>query len=110
VAAWLRRVGFVLSTSDDEGSHVAVSEGMASRAVPVLRHWPGAETVYDMRWIHADTEQMAAAVAELRGEAWQWAGAAAHAEAQSFSRQIVQSDWRTLLTPNLSAAASVIHG
>ena len=52
VAAWLRRVGFVLSTSDDESFHVAPAEGMASRAVPVLRHWPGAETIYDMRWIH----------------------------------------------------------
>src|SRR5262249_13816645 len=32
VAAWLRRVGFVLSTSDDESFHVAPAEGMASRA------------------------------------------------------------------------------
>ena len=103
VAAWLRRVGFVLSTSDDEGSHVAVSEGMASRAVPVLRHWPGAETVYDMRWIYADPERMAAAVAALRGRAWQQAGAAAHEAAQSFSRQAVQAEWRALLTANLPA-------
>ncbi len=73
--------------------------------MPVLRHWPGAETVYDMRWIHADTERMVAAIAELRGEAWQQAGVAAHAEAQSFSRQAVQSDWRTLLTANLPSVA-----
>ena len=54
VAAWLRRVGFMLSTSDDESFHVAPVEGMASRAVPVVRHWPGAETIYDRRWIHRD--------------------------------------------------------
>ena len=30
VPAWLRRVGFVLSTSDDESFHVAPAEGMAS--------------------------------------------------------------------------------
>jgi hypothetical protein len=52
VAAWLRRVGFMLSTSDDESFRVAPAEGMASRAVTVFRHWPGAETIYDMRWIH----------------------------------------------------------
>ena len=65
VAAWLRRVGFMLSTSDDESFHVAPVEGMASRAVPVVRHWPGAETIYDRRWIHRDPAQMAAAIAAL---------------------------------------------
>jgi glycosyltransferase involved in cell wall biosynthesis len=104
VPAWLRRVGFILSTSDVEGFHTSVAEGMASGAVPVLRNWPGAETVYDARWVHADSEQMAAAVAALRGRAWQRAGAAAHAAAQSFGRQAVQADWRTLLTANLPAA------
>jgi glycosyltransferase involved in cell wall biosynthesis len=104
VAAWLRRVGFILSTSDDEGSHVAVSEGMASGAVPVLRHWHGAENVYDDRWIHDDPERMAASVAALRGRAWQRAGAAAQLAAQPFSRQAVQAAWRTLLTANLPSA------
>ena len=68
VAAWLRRVGFVLSTSDDESFHVAPAEGMASRAVPVLRHWPGAETIYDMRWIHRGPAEMAAAIMALGDE------------------------------------------
>jgi glycosyltransferase involved in cell wall biosynthesis len=101
VAAWLRRVGFVLSTSDDEGSHVAVAEGMASRAVPVLRHWPGAEGVYGTRWLHDDPAQMAASVRALRGAAWRRAGDAAHEAAQPFSRPVVQAAWRALLTANL---------
>jgi glycosyltransferase involved in cell wall biosynthesis len=104
VPAWLRRVGFVLSTSDVEGFHTSLAEGMASGAVPVLRNWPGAETVYDARWIHADPEQMAAAVAALSGPAWQRAGTAAREAAQSFSRQAVQAAWRALLTANLPAA------
>jgi hypothetical protein len=82
VAAWLRRVGFVLSTSDDESFHVAPAEGMASRAVPMLRHWPGAETIYDMRWIHRDPAEMAAAVTALADEDdWRAAGDDAHAQA-----------------------------
>ena len=36
VASWLRRVGLVLSTSDDESFHLAPAEGMASGAVPAL--------------------------------------------------------------------------
>ncbi|MEU5876608.1 glycosyltransferase [Spirillospora sp. NPDC047279] len=64
VGAWLRRVGFVLSTSDDESFHLAPAEGMASRAVPALLGWPGAETIYDRRWIHADAAAMARSIAE----------------------------------------------
>ena len=66
VAAWLRRVGFILSTSDVEGFHTALAEGMASRAVPVVRPWLGAETVYGTRWFHADPVHMAASIMSLR--------------------------------------------
>ncbi|WP_231404285.1 glycosyltransferase [Actinomadura viridis] len=63
VAAWLRRIGFVLSTSDDESFHLAPAEGMASGAVPALLGWPGADTIYDTRWIHRDPSAMAASIA-----------------------------------------------
>jgi len=107
VAAWLRRVGFVLSTSDDESFHVAPAEGMASRAVPVLRHWPGAETIYDTRWIHRDPAAMAAAIAELAAPGdWREAGDAAHAQvAAAFNLPRVCEAWRGLLTADLDPAA-----
>jgi glycosyltransferase involved in cell wall biosynthesis len=106
VAAWLRRVGFVLSTSDDESFHVAPAEGMASRAVPVFRHWPGAETIYDMRWIHRGPAQMAAAILALGDEAgWRQAGDEAHAQAAAaFSLSQVGEAWRGLLTADLDPA------
>ena len=106
VAAWLRRVGFMLSTSDDESFHVAPAEGMASRAVPVLRHWPGAETIYDTRWIHADPAGMAAAISALAGpDAWREAGDAAHAQvAALFDLPRVCEAWRGLLTADLDPA------
>ncbi|MGI5206833.1 glycosyltransferase family 1 protein [Spirillospora sp. CA-108201] len=63
VASWLRRIGWVLSTSDDESFHLAPAEGMASGAVPALLPWPGADTIYDRRWIHDDTSAMAASIA-----------------------------------------------
>ncbi|MFC7731802.1 glycosyltransferase [Actinomadura keratinilytica] len=72
VAAWLRRIGFVLSTSDDESFHLAPAEGMASGAVPVLLGWPGADTIYDTRWIHADASAMAASIAAtVRDGRWE---------------------------------------
>jgi glycosyltransferase involved in cell wall biosynthesis len=108
VAAWLRRVGFVLSTSDDESFHVAPAEGMASRAVPVLRHWPGAETIYDMRWIHRGPAEMAAAIFALGDEAeWRRAGDEAHAQvAAAFNLPRVCETWRGLLTDDLDPAVT----
>ena len=106
VPAWMRRVGFMLSTSDDESFHVAPAEGMASRAVPVLRHWPGAETIYDTRWIHRGPAEMAAAIAALDDEAdWRRAGDEAHAQAAAaFNLPRVCEAWRDLLTTDLDPA------
>jgi hypothetical protein len=109
VPAWLRRVGFMLSTSDDESFHVAPVEGMVSGAVPVIRHWPGAETVYDTRWIHETPHEMAAAVAALgSGEQWREAGALAKAQAiEAYASPPVFATWYRLLTEDLPPAASV---
>ncbi len=106
VAAWLRRVGFMLSTSDDESFHVAPAEGMASRAVPVIRHWPGAETIYDTRWIYPGPAEMAAAIAAFGDDAsWRPAGDEAHAQvAAAFDLPRVQEAWRGLLTADLDPA------
>jgi hypothetical protein len=99
-------VGFVLSTSDDESFHVAPAEGMASRAVPVLRHWPGAETTYDMRWIHRGPAEMAAAILALGDEVdWRAAGDDAHGQAAgAFNLPRVSEAWRDLLTTDLDPA------
>jgi glycosyltransferase involved in cell wall biosynthesis len=108
VAAWLRRVGFVLSTSDDESFHLAPAEGMASRAVPVIRHWPGAETIYDTRWIHQDPARMAAAIAAVSDEqAWNEAAGIAHVQAAArWSLPQVCATWHRLLTTDLEPAVS----
>jgi glycosyltransferase involved in cell wall biosynthesis len=99
VPAWLRRVGYVLSTSDDESFHVAPAEGMASRAVPVIRHWPGAETIYDRRWIRETPAEMASLVASLADPAaWRAAGEVAREQAQAFKLAAVCSAWHRLLT------------
>lgn len=62
VAAWLRKIGFVLSTSDDESFHLAPAEGMASRALPMLLDWKGVEHMYPQEWIHKDEDQIVASI------------------------------------------------
>ena len=98
VPAWLRRIGFVLSVSDDESFHVGPAEGMASRAVPVVRHWPGAETIYDKRWIAETPADLAAAIAALSSEqAWEEARQAAFLQVQAFDVGRVSRAWHRLV-------------
>jgi hypothetical protein len=72
MARWLRGVGHILSTSDEEGSHTAVTEGMASGAVPVVRPWPGASDIYAGQWLHNSLTDAVAAIGEC-ADARTWA-------------------------------------
>ena len=81
VAAWMRKIGYVLSTSDDESFHLAPAEGMAGGALPVVRAWPGAETIYDTRWLHEDAGAMAAWIAATAADGT-WASRSDFARAQ----------------------------
>ncbi|GIO26922.1 glycosyltransferase [Ornithinibacillus bavariensis] len=51
VNEWLENIGFILSTSDYESFHLAVAEGMASGAYPIIRNWDGVRTIYKKDWI-----------------------------------------------------------
>jgi glycosyltransferase involved in cell wall biosynthesis len=100
VAAWLRKIGFVLSTSDDESFHLAPAEGMASGAVPVIRNWPGADTIYTRRWIHETADEMADRILEIvqRGR-WDDEREAARQEVRdSFALSQICRLWTGLLS------------
>ena len=62
VPSLLRRAGWILSASEVEGHPVAVAEGMASGAVPVVLDRPGAREQYERRWVHADANAAARAI------------------------------------------------
>jgi glycosyltransferase involved in cell wall biosynthesis len=57
VPDWFTNVGFVLSTSDLEGSHQAVAEGMAAGAIPVIRNWRGADALYPQRFVFRTVDE-----------------------------------------------------
>lgn len=48
---WLKKIGFILSFSDYESFHLAIAEGMASGAFPIIRKWEGANTIYKEEWL-----------------------------------------------------------
>ncbi|KJE97420.1 hypothetical protein CAOG_007282 [Capsaspora owczarzaki ATCC 30864] len=56
---WFENVGYILSTSDYEGSHQAVAEGMAAGSIPVVRNWNGSELIYPTA-LHFNTPKEAA--------------------------------------------------
>jgi glycosyltransferase involved in cell wall biosynthesis len=109
VATWLRRIGFVLSTSDDESFHLAPAEGMASGAVPALLGWPGAETIYDTRWIHADASAMAESIAAtVREGRWETEGADARERVRAaFGLDEVCRQWTDLLAGALPSTETM---
>lgn len=74
LSSWYSSVGFILSTSDREGTHEVLVEGMSFGAIPIVRRWPmmlpfgGPELVYpDLRHLMFDTAAEAAAL--INGQA-----------------------------------------
>ena len=59
VAEFLRRAGWIVSASEVEGHSLALAEGMASGAAPLVWERPGAREQYGERWVHADAEAAA---------------------------------------------------
>jgi len=60
--AFFQRAGFVLSTSESEGHQVALAEGAASGAVPLILDRPGAATDYPARWVYRSASDVVAAI------------------------------------------------
>jgi glycosyltransferase involved in cell wall biosynthesis len=66
IADWyLSGPGFILSTSDHEGTHQAIAEGGAAGCVPIIFPWPGAELVYGERWIVGSVQEAIDRIREL---------------------------------------------
>jgi glycosyltransferase involved in cell wall biosynthesis len=108
VAGWLRKIGFVLSTSEDESFHLAPAEGMSSGAVPALLDWPGSDTIYDTSWIHRGPEALADAIHDIvDGGRWEDVRSKAAAQALlSFDIGMVCARFIELLTNDLPPATA----
>jgi glycosyltransferase involved in cell wall biosynthesis len=62
---WYQKIGFVLSPSDHESFHLSVADGAASRAVPIVFPWQGADEIYPASWVYADVEAAAHAICTI---------------------------------------------
>jgi glycosyltransferase involved in cell wall biosynthesis len=101
VGPWLQKIGFVLSTSDDESFHLSPAEGMASGAVPVVGNWPGADEIYAPEWVLDGAATMAKRILAVGAEeeSWREAGQRAQQEVLSkYSLDRVAGLWESLIT------------
>jgi glycosyltransferase involved in cell wall biosynthesis len=97
VAAFLRQAGWILSTSEVEGHSVALAEGMASGAVPVVLDRAGAAEQYEPHWVHDDAAAAARAIEAFspqgRGKSFNWD---LGAEGEAASRFAARWSWERL--------------
>ena len=50
MGSWFSKIGYILSTSDFEGSHLSVAEAMASGSSPIIIKWDGADEIYPKKY------------------------------------------------------------
>jgi glycosyltransferase involved in cell wall biosynthesis len=88
--AWYSAMGFILSTSDFEGSHQAIAEGMAAGCIPIIRNWEGADRIYPGRF---QFDQVEHAVSMIR----HWHSPGLYMETAQVCREYAQSHFDSAL-------------
>ena len=96
---WYQKIGFILSTSDFEGFHTAVAEGAASRAVPILFKWEGADEVYPEEWSYKTVEEATGAILSIAGSSGfkDMAGSGCAFVKENYSIEHICQSWREML-------------
>lgn len=98
VPEWLRGIGLVLSTSDDESFHLAPAEALASAAVPIVFPWPAARSVYDDQWIAPSDQAAVETILAMADEdAWNERRSMAHSAAARYGLGAVAEEWAELI-------------
>jgi len=66
---WFRRIGFILSPSDDESFHLSIAEGMASGAIPIIRMREEVPGLYPDDYVFSDVREAVRLVERFRQDA-----------------------------------------
>lgn len=105
-----QQAGLVLSTSDSEGHQVALAEGAASGAVPVIIDRPGARDQYPSRWVHPSVDKAVDAVLDLGADEWRSEGTLAVDHAADWLPRSILPRWMETLEPEGQSLAGAREG
>jgi glycosyltransferase involved in cell wall biosynthesis len=99
VARWLRKIGYVLSVSDIESFQMAVAEGIASGALPLIHKGEGPGAIFGDDLVHDAPAALAAFCRELSTDPARASDVRRLAEAriQPFAMEAVRSRWDALI-------------
>lgn len=106
---WFSKIGFILSTSDHEGSHQAVAEGMASGAVPIIRNWEGAEGLYPERYIFRSVENAVELIVAGRQDFPALSESCTHYAQSRFDYKIIVEQYDQLFDQIIEQRESLSH-
>ncbi|WP_156969844.1 glycosyltransferase [Knoellia subterranea] len=100
MAEWYQKVGVVLSVSDFESFHLTIADGAASRALPAVIGWDGADLVYPRAWLSATVNDIVERIAseERDPEGYRAESVARFEEGAVLDRLI------TLLSPTVTSS------
>jgi glycosyltransferase involved in cell wall biosynthesis len=100
VTEWFPKIGFILSTSEKEGSHQSLAEGMAAGSLPVIRNWAGADQLYPGRFVFSTLDKAVDLILSLktvRQYSEQCRAVKRYAETH-FDQTVIASQYEKLLT------------
>lgn len=106
MAAWYQQIGVILSTSDIEGSHVALAEGIASGALPVARNWPGIETLWPKDFVFQNIDDAVKWVLRSRNVRWRTAQVQRFSGLRCLDQDRVLGAWWDLVNGRIEQAQS----
>ena len=108
VPSWFRKIGVVLSFSDDESFHLAMIEGMLSRAIPLVLERPGAAGIVSPEWIHRDVDQAAAWLNGIPLHERAAIGARAHRDVSpKYDKELTGEAWRRAIAASVGLIQDV---
>jgi glycosyltransferase involved in cell wall biosynthesis len=108
VPSWFRKIGVVLSFSDDESFHLAMIEGMLSRAIPLVLERPGAAGIVSPEWIHRDVDQAAAWLNGIPLHERAAIGARAHQDVSpKYDKKLTGEAWRRAIAASVGLIQDV---
>lgn len=97
---WFKMIGAVLSPSDFESFHMAVAEGAASGAIPVVWSWEGASEIYPEFVLVRDAKDAADQIEfnNLSASGWRYREQVREIIASRYDSSVIMKQWDDVLS------------